>query len=1174
MYLSQLEVVGFKSFAQKTKFKFNQGMSAIVGPNGCGKTNVVDAIRWVLGEQKSTVLRSEVMDNVIFNGTQDRKPLGMAEATIVIQNNKGILPSDYSEVTVTRRIFRDGESEYLINNTKCRLRDILDLFMDTGLGSDSYSVIELKMVEAILSGRPEERRHLIEEAAGVNKFKLRRKEATRKLQNIQGDLLRVKDIVAEIEKLVNSLGRQASKTKRYNKLLERHKELELAILVVDFRAQQSAGEQLQREIATVVQKKLEQEKELAETEEQLQKLAVTLNDTDLEYQHARDTESIINKDIAQKIKDIAVEHEKYNAVEKEQERIGRDITETEVRSMTADENIATAENRLKECSVEKEQNDVTTEILRKERNSVADELKETRQDANFANEDVMGLQTTLNGLKTTILKNQNKKINLESLIERSYAEIDKVRDEIDTLTTQKSEAESQRPQLLEAQKNAENVLNTTTEKQNLLKIALDDFRNSISEKKNELNAKRASLNFLNSLVDVDDSAKYLLNSNNWKPAEKLLLIEAVGADEKFRVAIEAALGSTAYSFLVDTPEIAEEAIAGLQINHKGKVGFICRNRIPSLPRPTATTDNIPNTYGIISEFVRVDDDIRNFLRNLLSDTVLVEDFATAQRVVSENKFSVAVTLKGEIVRSSGYIRGGSVLNKEGQTVGKHERILAISSEIEALNAAILTLEEKQKQTKAELDEIDLRVLTSALKQSETALVKNDQFIQQISYKSDALTNNIKAYETNTARYEEELQGMNSEEESIGEEIDELEGKLNIAKEELNAIKAKLNQNETALRKKEEELKLAEMNRIKINAQISAANAEIARNKSDVQNTSGKIENLKNELQANTKRLALISDTISAAELELNNLNIKFDDAKSQREILAEKKENLDEQITLYSNDLSLKRKNNERVTELQHQLEIKISGINGTLQNLSERATENFNIDLANPDLFTIELASIPEAKEELAELKNKLSQLGNVNFMALEEFETQSKRYSFYQEQLQDLTDSEKTLQETISEINNTAEKKFLQTFDVVNNNFQMLFKKLFNSEAESELQLNGDNILDCDVEIIATPPGKKPHSIEMLSAGEKTLTAIALLFSIYLVKPSPFCILDEVDAPLDDMNIDRFLGMIKEFSENTQFLMVTHNKKTMMAADTLYGITQQEKGVSKIVSVRLSEN
>jgi chromosome segregation protein len=1172
MYLSQLEVVGFKSFAQKVKFKFNQGISAVVGPNGCGKTNVVDAIRWALGEQKSAVLRSEVMDNVIFNGAKGRKPLGMAEVSLVIQNNRGVLPSEYSEVTLTRRIFRDGESEYLINNTKCRLRDILDLFMDTGMGSDSYSVIELKMVEAILSGRPEERRHLIEEAAGVNKYKLRRREATRKLQNIQSDLTRVQDIVQEVEKLVNSLARQASKTKKYNKLFERHKELEVALLLIDFKDQRGALDNFENEIKEIIAKRIEQETDLHESEEFIKELSAQLTETDSDYQIARDTENSINKEIAQKNKDIAVSKERLNSIENAQYRIEKDINEANAKSAMLGESIAAAKDRLNEYQENHSVNIEEAKIAKELRDSVFLDVKESREEANYANEDALKLQNALNSAKNSLFRNKSRKENLEGLLDRNTADIEKVNKEIDSLLGQKAEAELEAENLKTSLDEAEIEYREAQEKQNALKAEIENQKSKLSERKNEYNSKKASLDFLSTLADSDESAKFLLNQSNWKTDfEKTILIEAVGADEKFRIAIESALGVAAHSFIVNDLNQAKSAFEILSRSNKGKATFICKQQIPSAsPLSYESTDE--KIYGVLSELVRCEDEIRNFLRILLSNTLIVEDLETAENLVKNSLAEAAVTLKGEIIRKDGFSRGGGVLKSEGQTVGKNERINILKSEMQELLVSIQEIENEIKYAKEDLDLIDLRALSEAVKQAEAAIAKNERLCSQFAYKADALENNIKAFEQNKARYEEELAQIRSEEENFQSEIDKIDSKLALAKEELKARMAKVQKEEGDLRKAEENLKLAEMNRIKIEAQISAAKNEIARNEQDIINIANKINNLTKEISENESDLVRINETISGGEIELDGLNTQYDEAKNRRQILAEQKAALDEQISQYNSGLSQKRKQFERTIEVLHQVELKTSETKANIKNMLARAVEDLEIDLENPEVEPIEIESIPEAKNELADVKSKLSSLGNVNFMALEEFEAQTKRFSFYQEQLTDLTDSEKTLRETIEEINDTAEKKFRDTFDLVNDNFKMLFKKLFNDEAESELKLNGDSILDCDIEIIAKPPGKKPHSIEMLSQGEKTLTAIALLFGIYLVKPSPFCILDEVDAPLDDMNIDRFLGMIKQFSKETQFLMVTHNKKTMTAADTLYGITMHEEGVSKVVSVKLA--
>jgi chromosome segregation protein len=1171
MYLSHLEVVGFKSFAQKIKFKFNQGISAIVGPNGCGKTNVVDAIRWVLGEQKTAVLRSELMENVIFNGTKNRKALGMAEVTLIVQNNRGVLPSDYTEVSITRRLFRDGESEYLINNTKCRLRDILDLFMDTGMGADSYSVIELKMVEAILSGRPEERRHLIEEAAGVNKYKLRRKEANRKLQNIQADLMRVQDIVQEVEKQVNTLARQAAKTKRYNKLYEQHKDLELALIKIDFQNQNKYLAEFEQEIKDILERKILQEKELNEHEKMLEELAHTLNEVDFEYQQSRDKENNISKEIAQKTKDIAVSQEKLSSIEKAQDRIKFDVEESSKRTESLKFSVTISKDQQNSLIDEIALINQKVESAKIIRDDVYKEVNGARFEANSSNEEVVLLQNSLSSIKSNLNKNKNKRDILNHLINNNYNEIEKVKIDLNSIEARNSEAEALKPLLNESLSVAENDLNQSIEKQNALKNELENLRQYLSENKNNLSSKNAQLEFLSSLIDVDDSSKFLLN-NNWATEfEKTLLIEAIGTDEKYRVAVEAALGDISKAFIVESRADAEKAIELLINNKKGKVNFICKD---SVPYSKEISDKIEhnNYLGWLAEIVRVEEPIRNLLRIVLGKTAIVENLITAKELVDNNSVDTAVTLKGEIVRHSGVFRGGDVLKKEGQTVGKKERINELKKSIKELNKKNEQLGSQIKETKIELEDVDIPSLTSSVKRAENEINKNEQLITQLTMKAESLVNNIGILEQNLARYEEELSHLTIEDEENLTEINDLESNLNTAKEELQVRLNEVRNSEEKYRSKDEELKAIEMQRVKVQEQFNSLKNEIARNEADLNNTIKRLENYEQETVLNEKNLFLISENISEFELQLQELNLSGDSAKSEREFFAEKKSVIDEQIEQYSKDLSAKRKNYDKIIEQSHQFDLKTSETKTNIKNLLTRAIETFSINIDAPEFQTIEIESIENAKEELKDIKEKLAALGNVNFMALEEFEAQNTRFNFYIEQLQDLTESEKTLQETISEINDTAEKKFIDTFNQVNTNFQSLVKKLFNEEAEGELKLTGENILDCDIEIIAKPPGKKPHSIEMLSQGEKTLTAIALLFGIYLVKPSPFCILDEVDAPLDDANVDRFLAMIKQFSVKTQFLMVTHNKKTMTAADTLYGITMQEEGVSKVVSVRLA--
>lgn len=1172
MYLSKLELIGFKTFAQKTKFTFNEGISSIVGPNGCGKTNVVDAIRWVLGEQKSNVLRSEIMENVIFNGTKARKPLNMAEVALTIENNKNILPIEYSEVTITRRLFRNGDSQYLINNAQCRLRDVIDLFMDTGLGSDSYSVIELKMVEAILSGKPEERRHLFEEAAGVNKYKLRRKEAARKLLNVQQDLNRVNDIVAEVEKQVNSLARQASKTKRYNKLMGRYKDLELHLLYKDFNNYKNVVTDFSNNLEELAAQKQHFETDLEDSHTNLKELEDKLRVIDAKYQNVRDNENAINIIIAQKTKEIAVDEERISSLKKNQIKIATDIQDNAGSEDAIKNKITELGNRSIQIAEELENAKNELANINELKKDEFEKVRDLRDEANVANEECLNIQNSINSLKSELNRNKQRKVSLNELIDKNSEDVDKVNSEIENLQKFISELEQSKAELSNNLELAENKLKSEQERQTVLNTELDKKRAELSDKKNDLSGKNAALEFLSSLLEIDDSSKFLFSNKNWNQGhEKSILEELVGADDDYRVAVEAALGETAKYFVVNNKQEAFDAVAILKDNHKGKVSFIVRDLIHGADAPDSI--NEPGIIGLISEIVRVDDDLRSLLRTLLGKTYLVENFETALSLSEKYSDLSFVTLTGEQLNAKGFIRGGSVLKKEGLSVGKKERVENLKNAINELRADITNLDNDIQSIKADLAGIDLRQINDNIRIISNNINKTEQNISQNNYKIESLDNKIKMLEQNSARYYEEVQTLESEESQRDSEIDDLNQELSRAREELQIRINELQASEKVLSEKELLAKNAELNKVKLESESVSVVKEKDNFNNQLLNFKKRIEQQQIELKHNEELLSGLEKELLLIKDELDDKNEEFTKARTERDYLSEEKKSFEEQILQYTGAINQKRKEFDKFIDKIHQLEIKVSESKTLMNNVKEKAKESFELDIETAELSFEEEIEIDQAKRELADIKEKLSQLGNVNFMALEEFETASQRMTFYSAQVKDLTVSEKTLQETITEINQTAEQKFLETFEIVRKNFIKLFLTLFSEEGEADIYLAEGDPLECDIEIMAKPPGKKPHSIDMLSGGEKTLTAIALLFAIYLVKPSPFCILDEVDAPLDDANIDKFLNMIKEFSKNTQFLIVTHNKKTMSAASTLYGITMAEEGVSKVVSVKLTK-
>ncbi len=1174
MYLSDIEIIGFKSFASKIKLKFAGGLSAIVGPNGCGKTNIVDAVRWVLGEKKASTLRSDIMENVIFNGTKLRKPLGMAEVILTVENTKGILPSEYSEVTISRRLFRNGDSQYLLNKQPVRLKDITNLFMDTGIGPDTYSVIELKMIEQILSGRVDDRREMFEEAAGIKKYKSRRKEANAKLEVVKKDMERVEDILQEVRKNVNSLARQASKTKRYNQLFTSLKESEILVYKYDFNQFNNDIITSKSEITELAKNQNRYEIELNDNEIYLSKLRNQLHQTDSEFLTVSDMENNLAGQISNLNREIAVSNEKINSLNHSKSRIENEIVEINNDIIKNNETIEIEKIKFVELQNKKDSAESKKNEIRISKDNFAKLVVNAKKEVNVVYESVLSLQNRINSLNSIKKRNSDKKANLERKLITSSEEKFSFEKQVDDINDAIKDANQSKLDLETDFDNAEKDLQLATEEKNSLQAEIDSIKSKINDKKNVLGGRKASLDFLNSLVDNSESSKFLMNNNNWNiPIEKNLLGEIVGIDEEYGTAVTAALGDYAHSFVVDSKEEALSGIAALQNSKKGKTGFIVRSLIPEISIPeTVITPNGAIVW--ISEIARVDEKIRFVLRGLLGKTALVDNLETAYSLIEQKLVDSAVTIAGELVHHTGLIKGGSFSKTEGMWVGKKEKISKLLIEISAIESELSNLKSDLNDKNQQISAIDIVGLTQQIKKIEFQKQEISKKINQLELKRDTLENNMVMIEETILRVQDELSEISDEDDKFNEEISEIEIELNERKLVYNDLSNEYHLKEKELRNLEENLKISEFDFIKINNEIKNCENEINRLVSNKNSLESKIKNKENEFNSIDSDRIQLNSGIDKATIRLDMLNSEIVNIKTKRELLSDEKNSLDEQYNKYSEAFTTKRKEFDKIKEMLHSKELKYNELELNLKIITDKALEQYQIDLATENIEFPDEFSSENAKIEIADTKSKLTALGNINFEALEEFETQSERLELYESQMKDLTESQITLTETINEINTNAERTFKETFDKIQINFKQLFKKLFGEEGEADIQLENDNMLESDILITAKPPNKRPHSIQMLSQGEKTLTAIALLFAIYLVKPSPFCILDEVDAPLDDSNVEKFINLIRDFAVETQFLIVTHNKKTMEAAETLYGVTMQEDGVSKVVSVKFDNS
>jgi chromosome segregation protein len=1170
MYLSKLEIHGFKSFAQKISLRFSDGITAIVGPNGSGKTNIVDALRWVLGEQKSSVLRSDGMEQVIFNGTRTRKPLGMSEVSLTIENNKQILPTEYSQVVISRRLFRDGESNYLLNRTPCRLRDIVDLFTDTGMGADAYSVIELKMIEQILSDRSEERRHLFEEAAGIVKYKQRRKETLRKLASTQNDLERVQDIIREVQKAVGSLSRQAEKAQSYTEVssaLKREEELLFRYEYTDAHQRLQDVEALLN-AANGERDTVNEKFNLCTSEVTELEASNALVETELRrvLEHERSESTIL----ASAEQALAVLRERRTALERDSTRIRQEKISLHDQMERLSSDLAATRLKTGELQSDKLATEQSVSEKRESRNAQAQVVNEARDRARMAAEPIHSLESRLQFLASG-------RDRVRGQVQTSTEQSRQIAEQMQALDHQREQyrerMETAQTQLQESRQKVqekEEQLNSARHRIEELAHSIDESQMALSSLRENFSHRQASLEFLQGLTEASESSTFLIDAPEWNVREKKLLSDCIISEDYLGIAVESCLGNAVGYFVVDTTEDAASARATLRAKEKGKASFVCRNAVPAAAAPTGLPQN-DGVLGWASELVACDDTIRHVIRHLLGRTVVVRDLETAFAVVSS--VDCAVTLDGEICYASGIVRTGSVGKAEGVRIGKQARIAQLQDELVTVRTKIDEVEQRLQQLKSERSHINVHALSDELRVREAAKASLEQSINELSVRLEAL-------QTRSDQLHARLQDLTNEnavfvreDENIVRELEELRAKKLEAQSEYEVVLGQVTEAERNLAECEAELRNAELAAVRISTEIAAGESSMERMTQQQAALSARYESIDTDIASTDVALETCVRECTDQESVCRELDEKFRMARAER-VTVEKQTHLSREALHAKNDeLSHLRAALDAITSRIHELDITASQNKTRLEEYERRVAEDPEgaVDLTTQ--IPLEAASIEEIRGRVHSLRQKLGSMGAVNFLALEEHGREAERLMQLKSQYDDLLEAEKNLNDTIKEINTTAKRLFQEVFDQVRTHFKELFSILFNNDGEADLQLSGEDVLEAQIDIIAKPKGKRPHSIEMLSGGEKTLTAIALLFAIYLVKPSPFCILDEVDAPLDDANIDRYLNLIRNFSKNTQFLMITHNKRTMEAADTLYGVTMEEAGVSKIVSVKLRD-
>lgn len=1176
MQLAKLEIKGFKSFADKITINFDEGITGIVGPNGCGKSNVVDSIRWVLGEQKTSALRSEKMENVIFNGTSARSAVQMAEVSLTINNTKNILPTEYSQITITRRLYRSGESEYLLNGVICRLKDITNLFMDTGVASNSYAIIELGMVDDLLNDKDHSRRMLFEEAAGISKFKKRKKETLKKLEDTDADLERVEDLLFEIEKNMKSLEKQAKQTENYYKIKEEYKERSIGLAKVVVSKQNEKFATINQQVQQENDRKVELTAEIAEKEADIEKSKAelilkektlstrqkTINEFVAKIRHYESEKQIKNERLKY-LNDRALNlRDQIDQDKKSNERARFSIQSLESEREAAQQIQDEISQKLETLKAEYEEQKTITATLQQEVDTLRHVQREKQEESFQINKDVEIREIQVSSFKQELDRaasdtNQQSAslVEFENKLVELQTEINEKNNDLSNLKKEEEEVE-------------ERIIG--------MEKTIEMIREEMNSANRKLDARQNEYNLTKSLVENLEGFPEAIKFLKKKIAKNApLLSDILTCSEEYRVAIENYLEQYLNYYIVDHESEAYEAINILSDASKGKAHFFI---LDSFEKFDSTPTRIYDNAFPATQIIEFDPKYRKLMSFIL-DKVYVYEGDT--RNIPSDDENIFITKSGKLTKKRFSLSGGSVGLFEGKKIGRAKNLEKLEKEIRELTTKIDEIRNSLLQRQSDLERLKSNKMRHQVEELQNSLRQvNEEYV---------------SFRTKREQFASMLSNADLRREDILEKIDSLLKELDELKPKAQDLQHAVLEQETKLSEFTEQLasqtdllgqKSAAFNEQNIFFhqqvnRVKSADQEIRFKQESMQQSSQRIELNVEELKKNEEEVKTIIETTQSNDTELIGMYTEKEDmekglSEAEKEYY-EARGNIDH-IEKELREVQHARQNIDSILmELQNSLnESKLQ-----LNSVKERLSVEFNIDLdaavgqATPEEAE-EYAKADEEKIRLdvMKMREKLDNMGPINPMAMEAYTEIKERNDFIIAQKDDLTKAKESLLNTIGEIEGVASETFMQAFNKIKEHFISVFRSLFTEGDECDLKLvDPSNPLESEIDIIAKPKGKRPLTINQLSGGEKTLTATALLFSMYLLKPAPFCIFDEVDAPLDDANIDKFNNIIRSFSKDSQFVIVTHNKRTMTTTDVIYGITMVEKGISRVVPVDLRE-
>ena len=1170
MRLKSLEIKGFKSFADKTHVILDNPITGIVGPNGCGKSNIVDAIRWVIGEHKIKALRSDNLEDLIFNGSRTRAGSGMAEVSLTFENTRNLLPTEFTTVTITRKFYKNGESEYRLNDVTCRLKDIHNLFLDTGVSNDSYAIIELGMVDDIIKDKDGSRRRMLEQAAGISIYKTRKKEARQKLEATEQDISRIEDLLFEIGNNLRTLESQAKKAERYFQVKAEYKEVSIELAKASLEHFNDQYKSLNEQHDAETDRKMQLEAVVATEEASVEQQKVKLIEKEQELNGLQKQFNDLVNRVRQLESDKRLAAQRLEHLKERDKNLRDFLAGAGGQSEKLEESIEFSQLQIQEETAVADQIKAELESLRNtvdEKRAAFDEKKKVLEQMRA---DYQQRQRSQFEAEKKVAIADTSVMNLQRSIQQVQTEMEQRKSQIAQLASEKTDTEERlgdkQGELADLVEKYEDVKSKILQSQE----QMETLRAKLVEENRKLDSRRNEHDLLKSLVEslegYPDSIKFLKKNKEWDNNAPLLSDVFVVQNE-YRTALENVLDNYLNYYIVANAGEAAKAVSLLDNNKKGKANFFILDHVGEVAGNAAAA---PANATLALSVVSVDDQYKALAQRLLGHVFITEEGTDIAAAELQNGH-VLVSRNGKMIRGKYTLGGGSVGLFEGNKIGRAKNLERLAKEIEELTNTTTELKQVIAATQSQIAGFNTEL--------------NDKAIEQTRQEINRLQNQVVNFGNRIENFEHLNQSSDKRTIELQEQLDATHENILDTREALETITAELQELQQKIQDADADFREVEQAFNEATAQYNQQNIAFTRQQSklesvrqELQFRNNQLADLNRQITSNTQQLELISGQLTDTEQQLHGGDHELYDLLTRKEAeerdLNEKDRayyEMRNNISAQESQLNQKRREKEHAETILSSIREKLSTMKVQVAGMSERLSIEFKVVLDDildePRTGTL---TIDELNADADKMKKRLENMGEVNPTAIEAYSEMKVRHDFIVEQRDDLVNARQSLLSTIEEVENTANTKFRETFDLVRENFVQVFKALFTAEDNCDLRLTDpDNVADSGIEIYAQPKGKKPSTLTQLSGGEKTLTSTAFLFAIYLIKPAPFCILDEVDAPLDDANVGKFTQMIRKFSDNSQFIIVTHNKQTMAAVDVIYGVTMQEPGVSKLVPV-----